>query len=59
MCTLAAFREIVENVRPKNWKEECQVPGTCSPPHFTSRLGWGANVVEKEKEPTYQLGSHQ
>jgi len=24
-CTLDAFREIVEKVRPTNWKEECRV----------------------------------
>ena len=27
-CTLDAFREIVEKVRPTNWKEECRVRGT-------------------------------
>jgi acid phosphatase len=28
LCTLDAFREIVEKVRPVNWKEECRVRGT-------------------------------
>jgi len=29
LCTLDAFKEIVEKVRPVNWKEECRVRGTC------------------------------
>lgn len=28
-CTLDAFKEIVEKVRPVNWKEECRVRGFC------------------------------
>lgn len=27
LCTLAAFREVVEKVRPKDLVEECKVPG--------------------------------
>lgn len=27
LCTLAAFREVIEKVRPVDWSAECRVPG--------------------------------
>lgn len=51
-CTLEAFRDAVEKVRPKNWHEECFVPGL-----NVSRSN--ANYAEDEKAPEFQKGAHQ
>jgi acid phosphatase len=46
LCTLAAFREVVERVRPKDLVEECKILGISQ----IYRFDCGANAVAIEKE---------
>lgn len=52
LCTLQAFKEAIDAVRPANWKEECRSIGTL----FIFRK---LIFVEAEKTPKYQEGAHQ
>jgi hypothetical protein len=51
LCTLEAFKEVIEKVRPLDVKEECRLIGTT--------LIYQANVLEEEKAPKYPRGAHQ
>jgi acid phosphatase len=50
MCTMEAFKEVIERIRPADWSQECRVPGMTA--------AFMANLAE-EKTPKYQLGAHQ
>jgi acid phosphatase len=43
LCTLEAFKEVIEKVRPVDWSQECRVPGiTC---HFCGLIISGGEIA--------------